>query len=168
MKRHKLKTLNPNFTAVKSGFKHFELRLNDRDFKVGDILELHELLPNGLLSGAVVEREVSYILTGGEYGLDERSVIMSLKPAKIEVLHIPKDYTKITVKPNNVHVSLDFNGTDKVQSGTFCCLQCATQNVMNPDCLTILNAIQNSLQTCANCGYDNFFDIQPLNLGNEK
>ncbi len=39
---HELKILPEYFEAVTSGRKQFEIRKNDRDFKVGDLLTLHE------------------------------------------------------------------------------------------------------------------------------
>lgn len=39
---HELKTLPEYFEAVRKGDKTFELRKNDRDFKVGDYLALNE------------------------------------------------------------------------------------------------------------------------------
>lgn len=39
---HALKTLPEYFEAVRKGDKTFELRKNDRDFKVGDYLALNE------------------------------------------------------------------------------------------------------------------------------
>lgn len=39
---HALKTLPEYFEAVRKGDKPFELRENDRDFKVGDYLALNE------------------------------------------------------------------------------------------------------------------------------
>ena len=39
---HQLKTLPEYFEAVRKGDKTFELRENDRDFKVGDYLALNE------------------------------------------------------------------------------------------------------------------------------
>lgn len=40
MKTHELKLDINYFEDVKSGLKNFEIRRNDRDFRVGDILEL--------------------------------------------------------------------------------------------------------------------------------
>jgi hypothetical protein len=42
MKVHELKTVQPFFNQVKNGTKRFELRKNDRDFMVNDILVLKE------------------------------------------------------------------------------------------------------------------------------
>lgn len=39
---HELKCVSPYFEAVKNGSKTFEIRYNDRDFKVGDIIVLRK------------------------------------------------------------------------------------------------------------------------------
>lgn len=81
MKIHDLKTHPAPFRAVASGEKTFELRLNDRDFQVGDILRLREFDPyDGAYTGQAVERRVSFILNGGEYGLPAGHVAMAIRP----------------------------------------------------------------------------------------
>lgn len=42
MKTHKLKTINPFFSAAWDGKKNFEVRKNDRDFREGDRIHLLE------------------------------------------------------------------------------------------------------------------------------
>jgi hypothetical protein len=46
MKIHHLKTIQPWFDYALSGRKTFEVRKNDRDFTVGDIIILHEYDPH--------------------------------------------------------------------------------------------------------------------------
>lgn len=61
-KRHDLKTWPVYFNAIWKGLKTFEVRLNDRRFRYGDLLILREWDP--LLeeySGQVVEAIVTYI-----------------------------------------------------------------------------------------------------------
>lgn len=67
---HRLKTINPYFELLWSGQKSFELRKNDRDFKVGDVIVLEEYdLKNGY-TGRVVHKTISYILERcPQYGL---------------------------------------------------------------------------------------------------
>jgi len=56
MKVHELKTWPDPFEALLMGLKNFEIRKNDRGFKVGDILILKEWEPNHTTpSGAVSE-----------------------------------------------------------------------------------------------------------------
>ena len=51
MQQHHLKTWPAEFSAVISGQKKFELRRNDRDFQVGDVLVLKEFVPCGTCNG---------------------------------------------------------------------------------------------------------------------
>ncbi|HES2369692.1 DUF3850 domain-containing protein [Streptococcus canis] len=59
--KHYLKLHPKYFDDVKSEKKNFEVRFNDRDFKVGDILNLNEYY-NGYYTGRFVERRVTYVL----------------------------------------------------------------------------------------------------------
>lgn len=61
MKFHKLKLLEQFFPAVQAGLKTAELRVNDRDFAVGDYLEMHEVDLLGNLSGSMVLAEITHI-----------------------------------------------------------------------------------------------------------
>lgn len=66
-KVHELKTLQPYFAEVASGNKTFEVRKNDRDFKVGDLLKLMEFDPVEGLTGRVITTKVSYVLDDTKY-----------------------------------------------------------------------------------------------------
>ena len=60
MKTHELKILPEYFEAVTSGRKKFEIRKNDRDYKVGDRLYLREW--NGEnFTGDSYKAEITYI-----------------------------------------------------------------------------------------------------------
>lgn len=74
--RHKLKLAKMFFEDVRSGRKSFELRKNDRDYQIGDILELREM-DNGEPTGRVIEKEITYILEGFA-GLKEDYCIIAL------------------------------------------------------------------------------------------
>jgi hypothetical protein len=56
-KVHELKCAEPHYTEVASGRKRFELRFNNRDFRVGDFLDLRSLV-----SGAITRVEVLHML----------------------------------------------------------------------------------------------------------
>lgn len=76
---HKLKTVQPFFDAIRSGKKTFEVRLYDRDFKVGDFLALQEYDPKTQeYSGEVVYKEITYILNNNKYCKDG-FVILGIK-----------------------------------------------------------------------------------------
>ncbi len=82
MEYHILKTLNPHFTAVLEKRKTFEIRKNDRDFKVGDYLFLGEfILDTGVFTGRMVEVQVTYIFEpdGKVGGLEEGYVIIAFQ-----------------------------------------------------------------------------------------
>ena len=62
-KVHQLKSWSPFFQAIKSGEKTHDLRDNsDRDFKVGEIVELFEYDPfKGEYTGENVTAEITYM-----------------------------------------------------------------------------------------------------------
>ncbi len=77
---HQLKTYPEQFEAVRRGIKTFEYRLNDRDYKVGDILRLFEYLQKEEeTTGQFIDVEVIYLLEGGNLGIPNNYVIMSIK-----------------------------------------------------------------------------------------
>ncbi len=76
-RRHRLKLAKMFFDAVDTGKKTFELQKNDRNYQIGDILELHEM-SDGEETGRVTEKQVIYILEGFK-GLEEGYCILSLK-----------------------------------------------------------------------------------------
>lgn len=78
MVRHELKTWPKYFEAVATGNKKFEIRKNDRDFQVGDILILKEFDPiTNEYTGDLVGREVTYILDEQPF-VPEGYVVMSI------------------------------------------------------------------------------------------
>lgn len=77
-KTHTLKTLPEYFIEVWNGKKKFEVRKNDRDFQVGDILKLIEYDPQTENSTGFIHQKVSYILHGPAFGIQEGYCVMSL------------------------------------------------------------------------------------------
>ena len=61
MLTHQLKIYPEYFNAVAAGEKKFEYRKNDRDFHVGDTLQLRELA--GEYTGREIKVKVTYMLT---------------------------------------------------------------------------------------------------------
>ena len=82
MKTHELKILPKYFGDVADGAKNFEIRRNDRDFEVGDILILKEYW-RGAYTGREVTREIEYIYQGdGSYGLSPEFSILGMRGVK--------------------------------------------------------------------------------------
>jgi hypothetical protein len=77
-KHHKLKTLTNFYQDVERGKKKFEVRFNDRDFKVGDIVCLQEFIPPSTYTGREIRKEVGYILDDLDY-CKEGFVVLGLK-----------------------------------------------------------------------------------------
>jgi ASC-1-like (ASCH) protein len=77
MKVHRLKTINPYFEKVWAGKKLFEVRFNDREFKVNDIVYLEEFDPIlNVFSRRVVKVKILYILDNYE-ALHDNYVVFS-------------------------------------------------------------------------------------------
>lgn len=75
-KTHELKILPQYFVPVKEGKKTFEIRKNDRDFKVGDNLVLKEIDKNsGEYTGKEVSRRITYIT---DYAQKENYIVMAI------------------------------------------------------------------------------------------
>lgn len=79
-KTHELKILPKYFSEVVSGSKTFEVRQNDRDFKVGDeiILNEYDRERGFYYTGYKVTVEITYILDNPEY-LKNGYVILGIK-----------------------------------------------------------------------------------------
>ncbi|WP_281223084.1 DUF3850 domain-containing protein [Photobacterium sanguinicancri] len=78
---HELKILSAHFTEVLAGRKTHEVRLNDRDYQVGDCLNLREIEESGEYTGQEMNVQICHVLHGGQFGLDEGWCVLSLKNA---------------------------------------------------------------------------------------
>ncbi len=83
---HYLKTWPEFFEASQKGLKNFEVRKNDRQFEVGDILILQEFFrqpgtmgEGGNLTGRALARTVTYIFRGPLFGLEDGYIVMGVK-----------------------------------------------------------------------------------------
>lgn len=74
---HELKIAPNYFEKVVSKEKSFEVRYNDRDFKVGDILKLMEYVDGSYTSQSIYVK-VTYILREFE-GLQPNFVVLSIE-----------------------------------------------------------------------------------------
>jgi hypothetical protein len=78
--KHDLKIWPQYFVEVAAEQKTFEIRKNDRDYQVGDVLRLREWEPLGRrrgYTGREVLREVTYIT---DYGQQPDNVVMAIRP----------------------------------------------------------------------------------------
>ena len=84
---HALKILPGYFEDVISGKKTFEIRKNDRDYKVGDLLALNEYTETEEYIGYTGRSclvKVDYILDNGAF-LPEGFIAMSIKPCSVGI-----------------------------------------------------------------------------------
>lgn len=77
---HELKCWPEFFQPILDGRKTFELRKADRDYHVGDILELKEYnIMNKTYTGRELQVEITYILRGPNFGMANGYCLMSIK-----------------------------------------------------------------------------------------
>lgn len=86
--KHELKTWPVYFDAVARGEKTFEVRRDDRGFQKGDLVRLlrtSERMPHQVdydydgKPNYEITREISYVLTGGQFGIEPGYVVLGLK-----------------------------------------------------------------------------------------
>ena len=81
-KMHEIKIYPSYYRAIYSGEKTFELRKNDRDYEVGDILRLQEWTGTEY-TGRSMMRRITYIYKGtGKYGLEDGYCILGIKKVR--------------------------------------------------------------------------------------
>ncbi len=69
MKKHEIKILPQYFQPVKAGVKTFELRKDDRDYQVGDLVKMREWDGKKYTGNRIIV-DIRYILRDcPEYGL---------------------------------------------------------------------------------------------------
>lgn len=92
MKEHTLKTWSDYWDAVDRGEKPFEVRRDDRGFQKGDVLILRRMVRNttyGWIEDRSysdnrpkdIRRKITFILTGGQFGVEPGHVVMGLRKA---------------------------------------------------------------------------------------
>lgn len=88
-KEHWLKCWPNYYDAVASGEKPFEVRKDDRGFQRGDVIILQRTDPERLyeveydLHGKPyreLRRRITWILTGGQFGIEPGYVVLGLAP----------------------------------------------------------------------------------------
>lgn len=75
-----LKTWPVAFDAVWDGLKPYEIRVNDRDYQVGDQLILRKFDPaDQFYNGQQVHCVVTYMTPGGEWGLPSNLCVLGIR-----------------------------------------------------------------------------------------
>lgn len=82
---HDVKSVQPHFDDVASGRKTAELRLDDRDYEVGDTIRMREFVA-GEFTGRVIAYEITHKLTG-EPWLANGYCMLSLGRVPVEVTY---------------------------------------------------------------------------------
>lgn len=77
-KLHNLKIQSVHFNDVLAGRKTAEVRFNDRDYQVGDCLNLLEIDEDEALTGQDLNAEISHVLHGGQFGIEKGWCVLSL------------------------------------------------------------------------------------------
>ncbi len=81
MAQHDLKTWPEYFAKLRDWTKAFEIRKNDRDYRVGDVLRLREWNPaTESYTGEQELRVVCSIIDGPKFGIEAGYVVMGLQP----------------------------------------------------------------------------------------
>jgi hypothetical protein len=78
---HELKCWPAQFAAIRSGEKRFEIRQNDRDFAIGDLVLLREFSPSDTTyTGQTEERMITFLLSEAELGVIHGYVAIGFGP----------------------------------------------------------------------------------------
>lgn len=81
---HQLKIEKKYFVDIKTFKKFFEIRNNDRNFKVGDYVGLNEIDEDGEPTGKSMLVRISYLLSDNKF-LKDGYVIFSFEPCYVNV-----------------------------------------------------------------------------------
>lgn len=77
---HVLKTIPAYWDLVAAGDKTFEVRKNDRKFKVGDTVTLVRTIDShAFVDVPALHFRIRYILAGGQFGIEPGYVVLQLE-----------------------------------------------------------------------------------------
>ena len=103
---HELKTWPEFFKSVASGDKAFEIRRDDRDFRVGDLLLLREWDPvTRAYSGRELHRQIKYMTGRGDTWVKEGFVVLGLRASSGP----PREFCSPNAKPRYQMTETDWN-----------------------------------------------------------
>lgn len=79
-KIHEIKIWPEYYERVINKQKTFEVRKNDRDYQVGDILKMRLYYPQTKETvGSYILSQITYLLNGGQFGIKKGYCIMSIE-----------------------------------------------------------------------------------------
>jgi len=81
MKIHSIKIESPYFRAVLNKYKTFEIRKNDRNYQVEDVLYMYESYEGTVINTTPIKRKIVYI-TDFPKGLKKGYVVLGIVPLK--------------------------------------------------------------------------------------
>lgn len=118
MTEHELKTWREPFEHMWSGAKTFEIRKDDRKYRVGDVLWLREYdhLDSTYL-GRELRVEVTYVLGGG-FGIPDGYVCMSVKRMMLSADSAPEHELRVAVEAYaKSWAALEYEDDNALRSG---------------------------------------------------
>ena len=74
---HYIKCETEYYQAIESGLKKFEIRKNDRNYHIGDMVYLREVVDGDETGRELPPIEIKYLFCGGRFGLDEGHCIFN-------------------------------------------------------------------------------------------
>ena len=98
---HDLKILPQYFKEVVSGEKKFEIRKDDRNFSVGDIIDLREF-DNNHYTGNIYSVKITYKFDGGSYGIEDGYCVLSIEPIQSGAINDPQDPPPVYYSSSNL------------------------------------------------------------------
>lgn len=79
-KHHQIKCWPDYFTPTQNGDKPFEVREDDRNYRVGDLLIIREWNPETEeFTDRVAIRKITYKLQGGQLGIKDSYCVLGIK-----------------------------------------------------------------------------------------
>lgn len=91
MNVHELRILTEYFSPIIDGIKTFEIRKDDRGYKVGDLIFLKEWDEDAVYTGRAVIKEIAYLTT---YAQMPTYVVFSIKDPNFDLLNHTFGYNK--------------------------------------------------------------------------
>lgn len=85
MTTHVLKCHPFPFDCTAAGFKPYEVRVNDRNYHIGDGVELRRWDPDaGKYTGQRLTARIGHVTAGGEWGLPPSLCVFSLLDVQVQ------------------------------------------------------------------------------------